>query len=82
MIVILIKFHFDINRIAHACNLEHSLIPQFNHIMGFFAKMVERGHKMRMNESSSLAVLDLSKTAGMTLDMQNKCGVPFVDDQD
>ena len=73
---------FNINGIAFACNMDHGLIPQFNHIMGFFAEMAERGCDVRMNELSFLAVLDLSKTAGMILDMQNECGMPFVDNND
>ena len=74
--------NFNINGVACACNLDFGLILHFDHIMGFFCKMVERGCNMRVNKLSPLAMLNVSKTASMIPNLQCVSKVPHLDDQD
>ena len=73
---------FNVDGVVFAFKMEHGLILQFNHIMGFFAEMVVRGYNKRMDELSPLAIIDLSKTASMILEVHFTCGMPFEDGQE
>ena len=73
---------FNSYGMAYAFNMKDGLILQFDHIMGFFSKVLEKGYGMRMTQLSTLAVLDLSKTTNLILNLQHKSVTPFLDPTD